>query len=68
MEVGYKRSVGLDVDNKYVTAFRIIPAAGGGWQKERLQFSTMTKELLELADCLRAGKVTAEAMECTCMY
>jgi transposase len=68
MEVVYDRCAGLDVHKKNVTACRITPAAGGGWQKERRQFSTMTDELLKLADWLRAGQVTAVAMESTGVY
>ena len=49
MEVVYERCAGLDVHKKSVTACRIIPAAGRGWQKERQRFGTMTDELLKLA-------------------
>jgi transposase len=68
MEVVHERCAGLDVHKKSVTACRIIPAAGGGWQKERRRFGTMTDELLKLADWLRAGQVTAAAMESTGVY
>ena len=68
MEVVHERCAGLDVHKKSVTACRIIPAAGGGWQKERRRFGTMTDELLKLADWLRAGQVTTVAMESTGVY
>ena len=68
MEVVYERCAGLDVHKKSVTACRITPAAGRGWQKERRRFGTMTDELLRLADWLRAGQVTAVAMESTGVY
>lgn len=68
MEVVHERCAGLDVHKKSVTACRIIPAAGGGWQKERRRFGTMTDELLKLADWLRTGQVTTVAMESTGVY
>ena len=68
MEVVYERCAGLDVHKKSVTACRVVPAAGGGWQKETRRFDTMTVELLKLADWLRAGGVTAVAMESTGVY
>ncbi len=68
MEVVYERCAGLDVHKKSVTACRIIPAAGRGWQKEKRRFGTMTDELLALADWLRAGRVQAVAMESTGVY
>lgn len=68
MEVVYERCAGLDVHKKSVTACRITPAARRGWQKESRRFGTMTDELLRLADWLRAGQVTAVAMESTGVY
>ena len=68
MEVVYERCAGLDVHKKGVTACRIILAKASGWQKEIRRFGTMTDELLKLADWLRAGQVTAVAMESTGVY
>lgn len=68
MEVVYERCAGLDVHKKSVTACRVVPAAGGGWQKETRRFGTMTADLLKLADWLRVGQVTAVAMESTGVY
>lgn len=68
MEVMYERCAGLDVHKKSVTVCRIVPKAGGGWQKERRRFSTLTDELLKLADWIREGQVTAVAMESTGVY
>lgn len=68
MEVVYERCAGLDVHKKSVTACRIVPGKDGGWQKETRRFDTMTVELLKLADWLRAGRVTAVAMESTGVY
>lgn len=68
MEVMYERCAGLDVHKKSVVACRIEPAEGGGWQKEIRRFGTMTDELLELTDWLRAGRTTTVAMESTGVY
>ena len=68
MEVVYERCAGLDVHKKSITACRITPAAGRGWQKAKRRFGTMTDELLQLADWLRAGQVKAVAMESTGVY
>lgn len=68
MEVVYERCAGLDVHKKSVTACRITPTAGRGWQKEKRRFGTMTDELLQLADWLRVGQVKAVAMESTGVY
>ncbi len=68
MEVVYQRCAGLDVHKKSVVAHRVIPAEGGGWQKETRRFGTLTDELLQLADWLRAGGVTAVALESTGVY
>jgi len=68
MEVVYERCAGLDVHKKSVVACRIEPAAAGGWRKETRRFGTMTDDLLKLADWLRAGRVTAVAMESTGVY
>jgi transposase len=68
MEVVYEWCAGLDVHKKSVTACRITPAEGRGWRKEKRRFGTMTDELLQLADWLRAGRVKAVAMESTGVY
>jgi len=67
MEVVYERCAGLDVHKKSVVACR-IELAEDGWQKETRRFGTMTDELLQLADWLRAGRVTTVAMESTGVY
>lgn len=68
MEVVHQRCAGLDVHKKSVTACRITPGTGRGWRKEKRRFGTMTDELLQLADWLRAGRVKAVAMESTGVY
>ncbi len=68
MQVVYERSAGLDVHKKTVVACRIIPGANGEWQVAVRTFGTMTAELLQLADWLRAGGVTHVAMESSGVY
>ncbi len=68
MQVVYARCAGLDVHKKTVVACRILPGDNGAWQVEVRTFGTMTVELLQLADWLRAGGVTHVAMESTGVY
>jgi transposase len=68
MQVLYDYCAGLDVHKKTVVACRIIPREGGGWQKDIRTFGTLTDELLNLADWLRAGGVTHVSMESTGVY
>jgi transposase len=68
MEAVYRRSAGLDVHKKSVTACRILPDKGHGWQKETKRFGTMTADILSMADWLREGSVTHVAMESTGVY
>ena len=68
MEVVHRRCVGLDVHKKSIVACRITPKEGGGWQKDIRKFGTMTGDLLELADWLRAAGITQAAMESTGVY
>ena len=50
MEVVYRHCAGLDVHKKSVVACRIVPAPDGKPQKEIHTFTTMTRDLLALAD------------------
>jgi len=68
MRVVYERCAGLDVHKKTVVACRITPHPDGGWRKEVRTFATLTDELLNLADWLRASEVTHIAMESTGVY
>jgi transposase len=68
MRVVHERCAGLDVHKKTVVACRIIPDDAGEWQTDIRTFGTMTVDLLQLADWLRAGKVTHVAMESTGVY
>ena len=71
MDVGLSHCAGLDVHKKRVTACRLIPAPTGQQAEgmaELQTFSTMTRELLALADWLAAAGITHIAMESTGEY
>lgn len=68
MRVVHERCAGLDVHKKSVVACQMVPDRKGGWTIELRTFSTMTADLLQLADWLRAGGVTHVAMESTGVY
>ncbi len=68
VEVVWERCCGLDVHQKTVVACLITPGAEGPPQKEIRTFGTMTADLLELADWLRAAACPVVAMEATGVY
>ena len=68
MRIVYERCAGLDVHKKTVVACRITRAETGEWRIETRTFSTMTDDLLALADWLRAGGVSHVAMESTGVF
>jgi transposase len=68
MEMVYERCCGLDVHKKTVVACVLIVASDGTVQKEVRTVSTMTQDLLALADWLLQQGVTHVAMESTGMY
>jgi hypothetical protein len=49
MQVVHQHCAGLDVHKKTVVACVITPKEKGRWEKEIRTFSTMTKDLLNLA-------------------
>ena len=55
VDVLHERCCGLDVHQQTVVACLITPGPGGPPQKEIRTFGTMTADLLELADWLRAA-------------
>lgn len=63
MQVVYERCCGLDVHKKTVTACVLTPEG-----QETRSFSTMTNDLLELADWLSEHGVTHVAMESTGVF
>jgi transposase len=68
VDVVQERCCGLDVHQKTVVACLITPGAGDQPQKEIRTFGTMTADLLELADWLRAAACRSVAMEATGVY
>ena len=68
MEVVYTHCAGLDVHKRTVVACCLTPEAEGGWHTETRTFSTMTRDLLTLADWLLAQGCTHVAMESTGAY
>lgn len=68
MEVLYPCCCGLDVHKKSITACVLWAEAQGKRRKEKRRFGTFTRELLELADWLRACGVRHVAMESTGVY
>jgi len=68
MRIIYERCAGLDVHKKTVVACRIIRTDTGEWRTETRTFSSMTDDLLALADWLRAGGVIQVAMESTGVF
>jgi transposase len=68
VEVVLERCCGLDVHKASVTACLITPGPDGQPQKAIRTFGTMTEDLLQLADWLRAAECTQVAMEATGVY
>jgi transposase len=68
MRIEYERCCGLDVHKKTVVACLLVPEATGGRQKQTRTFSTMTAEILALADWLAQAGGTPVAMESTGVY
>jgi transposase len=65
MDVMYSHCCGLDVHKKIVVACLLTPGADGKPTKEIRTFSTMTVDLVALADWLAAAGCTHVAMEST---
>ena len=63
MQVVYERCCGLDVHKRMVTACIITPE-----ERETRTFSTMTPDLLKLADWLSQHQITHVAMESTGVF
>jgi len=68
MEVVYECCCGLDVHKKSVVACILTAAPDGTVFKEVRTFSTMTQDLLAMADWLTNSGVTHVAMESTGVY
>lgn len=68
MDIINQRCVGLDVHEKFVVACRRLVGADGQIEKVVRTFSTMTGDLLALADWLAEASVTHVAMESTGVF
>jgi transposase len=68
MDILYSHCCGLDVHKKTVVACLLTPGADGQPAKAIRTFSTMTADLLALADWLAAAGCTHVAMESTGVY
>jgi len=68
MDVVYQRCCGLDIHKKTVVACLLIPGPDGQPAKAVRTFSTVTEELLALAQWLEAAGCTHVAMESTGVY
>ncbi len=68
MDVIVERACGLDVHKRTVVACLITPGPAGKPHKELRTFSTVTADLLRLADWLAAAGCTHVAMESTGIY
>lgn len=67
MQVIHECCCGLDVHKRTITAC-LLRCLKGQWQKEIRQFTTMTADLLALADWLTQAGCTHVAMESTGVY
>lgn len=65
MDVTFPHCAGLDVHKKTVVACCLTPGPHGAKLSETRTFSTMTADLLALADWLTAKEITHVAMEST---
>ena len=68
MQVIYPRCAGLDVHKKNVYCCILIRDEKGRKQRQIRTFSTVTSDLLELADWLQRNAITHVAMEATGVY
>jgi transposase len=68
MQVVHARCCGLDIHKAMLVACVLLVDADGRLTKEVRTFSTMTEDLLRLADWLAAHGVTHVAMESTGVY
>lgn len=68
MQVIYERCCGLNIHKKTVVACLLLTAPDGSVQKKTRTFSTMTNDLLSLADWLESLQITQVAMESTGIF
>lgn len=68
IDVVVERAAGLDIAKASLVACVRVPGPHGRWRVEKRKFSTMTADLLELADWLAEHGVTRVGMESTSDY
>lgn len=68
MDIVHQRCCGLDIHKRTVAACLIVPGPDGKPKKEIRSFSTMTGDLLGMADWLQRAGCTHVAMESTGVY
>jgi transposase len=68
IDVVVQRAAGIDIAKASLVACVRVPAPGGGWQIHKRLFSTMTGDLLALAEWLAGHGVTRVGMESTSNY
>lgn len=68
MELVYQCCCGIDIHKKVIVACLIALGADGKRHKEMRTFRTVTQELLQLLDWLKAATCTHVAMESTGVY
>ena len=68
MQVVYERCAGIDVHKKLVVVTVMLTAATGNVDKQTRTFTTMTEDLLALADWLSSLQVVEVALESTGVY
>jgi len=68
MQVMHERCAGLDVHKKTVVPCVILTLPDGRVEKHTVTFSTMTSQILAMADWLKSCGVTHVAMESTGVY
>jgi transposase len=68
IDVVVQRAAGLDIAKASLVACVRVPRPDGRWQVQKRKFSTMTADLLQLADWLAEHGVTRVGMESTSDY
>lgn len=68
MELVYQRCCGIDIHKKVIVACLITQGTSGERHKEIRSFGTVTQQLLQLLDWLKAADCTHVAMESTGVY
>jgi hypothetical protein len=68
IDIVVQRAAGLDIAKASLVACIRLPDGDGGWQIAKRKFTTMTADLLALADWLGEHGITRVGMESTADY